>query len=184
MKTFGEAASAETLHYLKCSLMHEILCLILNEKFMNAYVHGIIVKCGDGILWRLFPRFFCYIADYPEKCMKQKAYQCQYSPYMCLRILLACIRFLASCPCPQCFTKKKDIMAMGTTVDTQRHAKVRRDDEHTRNKIDNTCHWIFEKGLSTESAAIEHVLGSESLVPIRVGHIHFISFYYLFIFVS
>ena len=72
MKTFGEAASAETLRYLKHALMHEILLLILDEKFMNAYVHGIIVKCGDGILRRLFPWFFCYIADYPEKCVKKR----------------------------------------------------------------------------------------------------------------
>ena len=27
---------------------------------------------------------------------------------------------------------------MGTTIDTQRCAKVRRDDEHTQNKVDNT----------------------------------------------
>ena len=58
--------------------------------------------------------------------------------YISIRILLACIRFLASCPCPRCFTKKKDIAAMGTTIDTQRCAKVRRDDEHTQNKVDNT----------------------------------------------
>ena len=104
--------------------------------------------------------------------------------YISIRILLACIRFLASCPCPRCFTKKKDIAAMGTTIDTQRCAKVRRDDEHTQNKVDNTRRWIFEKGLGTESVAVERVLASESLVPIRVSPILFFILFFWFIFVS
>ena len=33
---------------------------------MDAYVHGIILEFSDGILRRLFPRFFTYSADYPE----------------------------------------------------------------------------------------------------------------------
>lgn len=34
---------------------------------MHAYEHGFVLLCGDGITRRLFPRFFCYSADYPEK---------------------------------------------------------------------------------------------------------------------
>ena len=34
---------------------------------MEAYEHGIVVKCADGIFRRLYPRFFIYGADYPEK---------------------------------------------------------------------------------------------------------------------
>ncbi len=34
---------------------------------LAAYRDGILLQCGDGILRRLFPRFFTYSADYPEK---------------------------------------------------------------------------------------------------------------------
>lgn len=47
--------------------MHAIWLLLLDPEFMDAYVHGIILEFSDGILRRLFPRFFTYSADYPEK---------------------------------------------------------------------------------------------------------------------
>jgi hypothetical protein len=34
---------------------------------MEAYVHGMQVKCTDGIVCRFFLRIFTYSADYPEK---------------------------------------------------------------------------------------------------------------------
>ena len=42
--------------------------LLLDDEFMEAYVHGIVVNCVDGIRRRIYPRFFTYSADYPEKC--------------------------------------------------------------------------------------------------------------------
>ena len=48
--------------------MHAIWHLLLDDKeFMHAYEHGFVLECADGILCRLFPRFFTYSADYPEK---------------------------------------------------------------------------------------------------------------------
>ena len=47
--------------------MQSIWLEILDEKFMEAWLHGIVVLCSDGILRRLFFRFFIYAADYPEK---------------------------------------------------------------------------------------------------------------------
>ena len=67
METFGEPASAAVLRFLKHELMQKIWLAILDEKFMEAYRHGFLVQCGDGVLRRLFPRFFIYSADYPEK---------------------------------------------------------------------------------------------------------------------
>lgn len=55
------------LRFLKRDLMHQIWLLLLDEDFVHAYVYGIVILCGDGILRRLFPRFLCYLADYPEK---------------------------------------------------------------------------------------------------------------------
>ncbi len=43
--------------------------LLQDEEFKEAYKNGIVIECADGILRRLFPRFFTYSADYPEKCV-------------------------------------------------------------------------------------------------------------------
>jgi hypothetical protein len=39
----------------------------LDEEFLHAYSHGIVMTCADGILQRMFPKIFTYSADYPEK---------------------------------------------------------------------------------------------------------------------
>ena len=40
---------------------------ILDDGFLRAYKHGIVLECGDGVKRQLFPRIFTYSADYPEK---------------------------------------------------------------------------------------------------------------------
>lgn len=58
MKIFnGMAASASTITHLKRELMHEVWLLLLNANFMHAYEHRIVIKCVDGIVCRIFPRF-------------------------------------------------------------------------------------------------------------------------------
>ena len=64
---FGKSATAAVLTHCKRELMHAIWTLLLDEEFMHAYVHGIVMECFDGIMRRFFPRFFIYSADYPEK---------------------------------------------------------------------------------------------------------------------
>jgi len=63
METYGDSALAATITHLKRDLIHAIWELLLNDKFMHAYEHGIVLKCADGIFRRLFPRFFTYSAD-------------------------------------------------------------------------------------------------------------------------
>jgi hypothetical protein len=65
----GSPANAEVLTFLKRELVHGIWSLLLTDDFVNAYVFGIVVLCADGVTRRLFPRFFTYSADYPEKCV-------------------------------------------------------------------------------------------------------------------
>ena len=60
-------ASAAVLRFCKRELFHNIWLLLLDPEFMYAYEHGMIILCGDSIRRRLFPRFFTYAADYPEK---------------------------------------------------------------------------------------------------------------------
>jgi hypothetical protein len=64
---FGDASSSEVYTHCKRELMQAIWRLLLDEDFMHAYEHGIVIRCGDGITRRVFPRFFNYSADYPEK---------------------------------------------------------------------------------------------------------------------
>ncbi|GBE86159.1 hypothetical protein SCP_0900360 [Sparassis crispa] len=66
-ETFGIATTTAILKYCKRELMQAIWMLLLDPEFMRAYEHGILILCGDEILRRLFPRFFTYSADYPEK---------------------------------------------------------------------------------------------------------------------
>jgi hypothetical protein len=64
---FGEASTSEIYTHCKRELIHAIWELLLDEDFMHAYEHGIVICCGDGVTRRVFPRFFSYSADYPEK---------------------------------------------------------------------------------------------------------------------
>lgn len=41
--------------------------IILDDEFLEAYVHGIVTACCDGIQRRFYPRIFTYSADYREK---------------------------------------------------------------------------------------------------------------------
>ena len=41
--------------------------MLLDDEFVEAYHHGIVCHCVDGIDRRLYPRIFTYSADYPEK---------------------------------------------------------------------------------------------------------------------
>ena len=42
---------------------------LLDDEFLQAYKHGMVLVCGDNVKRRLFPRIFTYSADYPEKCV-------------------------------------------------------------------------------------------------------------------
>ena len=48
-------------------LIHEVWRLLLDSEFIDAYRHGIVLTCADGIQRRIYPRIFTYSGDYPEK---------------------------------------------------------------------------------------------------------------------
>ncbi|KAI0737525.1 hypothetical protein C8Q80DRAFT_1115077 [Daedaleopsis nitida] len=147
---YGMPATAAVLRFCKRELMNQIWHLLLDADFLDAYAHGILIQCGDGITRRVFPRIFTYSADYPEKC------------------LLACIKNLAKCPCPVCFVKKEDIPKMGTVHDMKfRDHNVRQDGHPVHNKIATARRFIFEKGIGPEGAAVEAVVAPTSITPTR-----------------
>ena len=48
-------------------LFHAQWKALLDDDFIQAYEHGMVLMCCDGIQWRLYPRIFTYSVDYPEK---------------------------------------------------------------------------------------------------------------------
>ncbi|KZT12196.1 uncharacterized protein LAESUDRAFT_754689 [Laetiporus sulphureus 93-53] len=148
-KLYDTAATADVLRFCKRELFHKIWTLILDPEFMHAYEHGILLRCGDGILRHLFPRFFTYSADYPEK------------------VLIACIRYLARCPCPRCLILKNDIAQMGSEVEMHRRAHARTDNSSMHGIIERTRAWVFQKGIALNSKTISHLLNPKSLVTTR-----------------
>ena len=48
-------------------LFHKQWNILLDDEFLEAYEHGIVICCCDGITCRFYPRIFTYSADYPEK---------------------------------------------------------------------------------------------------------------------
>ncbi|KAI6112660.1 hypothetical protein F5141DRAFT_1003094, partial [Pisolithus sp. B1] len=147
---YGKASTGEVYTHCKRELIHAIWELLLDEKFMDAYKNGVVVRCGDGITRRIFPRFFSYSADYPEK------------------VLLACIKFLGECPCPRCLVKKRDIPKMGMKRDMLcRKKKQRVDDDRRRNKVEAARRHLFQHGAGLNGQRIKDLLYDESLVPTR-----------------
>jgi hypothetical protein len=59
--------SADHNAHMKRELMRALWILMLDPELMRAYVHGQVIVCADGIKRLVFPRFFIYSADYPEK---------------------------------------------------------------------------------------------------------------------
>ncbi|THH16591.1 hypothetical protein EUX98_g9280 [Antrodiella citrinella] len=149
MKTFKRAASSAVLTHCKRELMHAIWDLLLDNEFMEAYEHGIVLRFADGIQRRVFPRFFTYSADYPEK------------------VLLATIRYLASCPCPRCLVPKGQIYGLGTVQDRRNRANIRVDDHPRRYDVESVRSWIFERGLGLASAFIKRIFDPKSWTPTR-----------------
>jgi hypothetical protein len=65
--TFRTHTVSDVYTHCKHDLMQAIWRLLLNEKFVEAYNSGFVIKFVDGIVRRIFIRFYTYGADYPEK---------------------------------------------------------------------------------------------------------------------
>ncbi|KAF8871118.1 hypothetical protein BD779DRAFT_483736 [Infundibulicybe gibba] len=129
------------LAHCRRELFHGCWKIILDEEFLHAYEHGIIVDCGDGVRRRIYPRIFTYSADYPEK------------------VLIATIRDMGQCPCPRCKIKKDEIREFASASDMEiRHTKLRIDDEDRRANVHAARSLIYDKGYVVNSAHVEDLL--------------------------
>ncbi|KAJ2980785.1 hypothetical protein NUW54_g10956 [Trametes sanguinea] len=148
---YNRAPTENTLRWLRGELMQQVWIKLLNNDFMHTYVHGIVVECADGVIRCLFPQFFTYSADYPEK------------------VLLMAIKNLGKCPCPQCLIKLSEIAESGTRVDDLRRTRERVDGHALRSNIKRAHKWLFTHGYAVTSKRVHDVLDARSLVPIQAA---------------
>ncbi|KAI1791105.1 hypothetical protein LXA43DRAFT_889833 [Ganoderma leucocontextum] len=111
-QTGGKAATAALLTHCRRELFHAQWGCLLDEEFLAAYEHGMVIDCIDGVRRRVYPRIFTYSADYPEK------------------MLIATLRDKGRCPCPRCLTNFDRIPALGTTSDRERRQTDCRTSQH------------------------------------------------------
>ncbi len=83
---------------------------------------------------------------------------------------MACLRYLALCPCLRCLLLKSKIPLIGSKTDTKSRLQlVRKDNEARREKIEDARRLMFEKGDNITSEKIEKILRPHSLTPTRVS---------------
>lgn len=169
MAIFEEAASAPTITHLKRELMHAVWELLLDNEFTQAYEHGIVLKCADGVIRRIYPRIFTYSADYPEKYMIGHYCNELLTISTGIRVLLTTVRYNAKRPCPRCFIQKSQIKDIGSHVDNQRRAHIRVDTDRRQDKVNASRRLIFAKGRGVNSQSINDILQEDSYVPTRVS---------------
>ncbi|KAJ4467212.1 hypothetical protein C8J55DRAFT_565472 [Lentinula edodes] len=125
-------------------LYHAVWRFLLNDAFLHAYKYGIVIRCFDGVERRIYPRFFTYSADYPEK------------------VLLATIRERGICPCPRCSCLKVNLDRMGLYQDMKMREKLR---VYLYDKVKLTRDWIYNQGVKIQGSAVERLLKTTSSVP-------------------
>ncbi|KJA12763.1 hypothetical protein HYPSUDRAFT_210146 [Hypholoma sublateritium FD-334 SS-4] len=55
------------LTHCRRELIHGVWKFLLDDDFIQAHKYGMVIRCADGVERRVYPRFFTYSADYPEK---------------------------------------------------------------------------------------------------------------------
>ncbi|KAG2063716.1 hypothetical protein BDR04DRAFT_1131029 [Suillus decipiens] len=128
-------------------LSHQQWRILLDNELLEAYEHGIVICCCDGIKCRFYPRIFTYSADYPEK------------------VLIATVRNLGGCPCPRCLIPKDKIQNMGRPQDKQQCETLACNDERRGVMVSTTCSLIYEQNFAVGSTAVERILKPQSWVP-------------------
>lgn len=64
----GKSGSPSLITHLRRELFQSCYDIILRDpEFHAAWKYGTLIKCGDGVIRRVFIRLGTYSADYPEK---------------------------------------------------------------------------------------------------------------------
>ncbi|KAJ4002008.1 hypothetical protein F5050DRAFT_1802587 [Lentinula boryana] len=161
----------EIITHCNRELMHAVWRFLLDDEFVHAYRCGIVIKYFDGIEHRVYPHFFTYSADYPEKFVFSNSGSAKLMATN--RVLLATIRDLGSCPCPRCLIPKSLLDQMGSKRDMKRQEKIR---IFLVDKVMRAHQWIYNEGSKIRGSAVERLLKETSSVPTlnafidRLGH--------------
>ncbi|KAG1901203.1 uncharacterized protein F5891DRAFT_1187899 [Suillus fuscotomentosus] len=127
-------------------LFHGCWEILLDKDFLHAYRHGIVLRCADGVLRRIFPRIFTYSADYPEK------------------VLIATIKDMGSCPCPRCLTPKSMFTSLGLLSDMRSRISSLR--VYVATNVIRAREFIYQGGNTVDGKKVEETLGGGSWAPI------------------
>jgi len=63
----GTRPSDDLLAHCRREMLHAQYEILLDDEFVEAYEHGIVIMCCDGIMRRFYPRIITHSADYKEK---------------------------------------------------------------------------------------------------------------------
>ncbi|KAJ6451830.1 hypothetical protein C8R47DRAFT_1030639, partial [Mycena vitilis] len=144
----GKPPPKDVLTHCRRELMHAIWRLLLDDEFLDAWEHGIVIECEDGIFRRFYLRIFTYSADYPEK------------------VLLAAIRNLGKAPCPRCYTLKEHFHELGMVRDKKKRETLARTDEHIKKGVlTRIRNWIYKAGRTVKSTTFDFWLLPRSWTP-------------------
>ncbi|KAG2029658.1 hypothetical protein BDR03DRAFT_936805 [Suillus americanus] len=145
--TEGKGIGRECTTHCQCELFQAQWRILLDDEFLEAYKHGIVILCCDGIVRRFYPRVFTYSADYPEK------------------VLVATIRQLGGCPCSRCLTPMNMLHHLGTSGNRQQCTTLARSNTSRSQLVATARDIIYTNNLGVDSAAVESILKSHSWVP-------------------
>ncbi|KIJ53889.1 hypothetical protein M422DRAFT_242156 [Sphaerobolus stellatus SS14] len=145
----GQACSKELFTHCKRELVQSIWRLLLDDDFRKAYKEGIVVKCADGVMRRVYIRLITYSADYPEK------------------MLMLSLRDKGKCVCPRCLIPQEQIRDMGMVRDRLRRIKLKRKDSHdTQHDVTNARSKLYgHQGMKITSKPVDSNLQQTSRVP-------------------
>ena len=163
----GKRPSDALLTHCRRELLHAQWDVLLDDDFLAAYKHGIVVDCCDAVMRRFYPRFFTYSADYKEKYVESPPTE----PFLIdYRVILSSIRDLGRCPCPRCLIPMARVYRMGMVQDMkERKTLARVDDENRRHKVELAREIIYKKNYAVNNEKVESILRPESLVPTAVS---------------
>ncbi|KAJ3531757.1 hypothetical protein NMY22_g8020 [Coprinellus aureogranulatus] len=139
--------SRSTLTHCQRELLHAQLRVVLDDEFMYAYEHGIVIQCADGVKRRFYPRILTYSADY---C---KPGGLTYSLYTAWDSETADIRLAR---------------VLGMVSDRKNRSRLARvDDESRRDAVVKAREWIYQSNYSVTNERVVNLLKDLSLVPTR-----------------
>lgn len=84
------------------------------------------------------------------------------------RLIIACLKYFANCPCPRCLIPKELIFNLGNVTDHRYRTEFeRKDDNEVHAAIAKARKQVF-RGTGLKSEAVEQALRPQSLTPSRV----------------